>query len=147
MTPDPARAQRLGLLVVGHGSRRPEANAVLRELAAAVARRARAVHAVRPAYLELESPTVGEGYAALVADGCDHIVVHPYFLYPGNHSTTDIPAARAAAQATHPEVGWTMTEPLSLDDRLVDLVLDRVAATGATTGVATGSGPDVAAPE
>jgi len=123
--PSSADRQAIGLLVVGHGSRRPEANAVLVAVAEAVRLRA-GVHAVRPAFLELAEPTIGQAFDAVVADGAAHIVVHPYFLYPGNHTTHDIPAALAAAEARHPGVSWTLTDPLDLDERLVDIVLDRV---------------------
>ena len=115
---------RLGLLVVGHGSRREEANETLRQVAALVAARG-GFHAVRPAFLELLSPTIAEGYAELVAAGCERIVVHPYFLFPGNHSTHDIPAALAACT----DVPWTVTAPLGLHPALVDVVLDRVRET------------------
>ena len=119
--------ERLGLLVVGHGSRRDAANAVLLGVADAVAARVPA-HAVRPAFLEIAAPTIAESYAALAAAGCDHLVVHPYFLYPGNHSTHDIPAALAAAAETYGPLPWVLTDPLNLDPRIVDVVADRVAA-------------------
>jgi len=119
-------AERVGLLVVGHGSRRSEANDVVVSVAAAVAGRFPG-WVVRPAYLELVSPTIGEAYAALVAEGCARVVVHPYFLFPGNHSTSDIPAALTAAALAHGELPWVVTEPLNLDPRIVDVVADRVA--------------------
>ena len=125
-TPEPGRHRGpIGVLVIGHGSRRPEANAVLVAVADAVRARA-TVHAVRPAFLEIAEPSIGAGFDALVADGAAHVVAHPYFLYPGNHSTNDIPAELRAAEARHPGIGWTITEPLDLDERLVDVVLDRV---------------------
>jgi sirohydrochlorin cobaltochelatase len=115
----------VGLLVVGHGSRRAEANEVVHAVAAAMADRLPG-WVVRPAFLELLSPTIAEGYAALVAAGCARVVAHPYFLFPGNHSTVDIPAALRAAEAEHGALPWTVTGPLDLDPRIVDVVLDRV---------------------
>ena len=117
----------LGLLVVGHGSRRPEANDVLVAVAAALAERVPGA-VVEPAFLEIVAPTIADAYGALVAAGCGRLVVHPYFLYPGNHSTHDIPAALAAAAAVHGDVPWALTEPLNLDPRIVDVVADRVSA-------------------
>ncbi len=87
-----------------------------------------AAYAVEAAFLEIARPTIEEGYAALVAAGCERVVVHPYFLYPGAHTTTDIPAALAAAADRHGAVPWVLTEPLNLDPRIVDVVADRVAA-------------------
>ena len=118
-------AGRLGLLVIGHGSRRSAANDLLVAVTAALAERVPA-HAVEAAYLELARPTIGEAYAGLVAAGCDRLVVHPYFLYPGAHTVSDIPAALATAAAEHGALPWVLTEPLNLDPRIVDVVADRV---------------------
>ena len=117
----------VGLLVVGHGSRRAEANGLLLSVAALVAARLPS-YVVEAAFLEIARPTIADGYAALVGAGCERLVVHPYFLYPGNHSTHDIPAALAEAAAAHGAVPWVLTEPLNLDPRIVDVVADRVAA-------------------
>ena len=117
----------VGLLVVGHGSRRDAANETLLAVADAVARRLPS-YAVEPAFLELARPTIADGWAALVAAGCARVIVHPYFLYPGNHTTHDIPAALAAAAAAHGALPWVLTEPLNLDPRIVDVVADRVAS-------------------
>lgn len=117
---------RLGLLVVGHGSRRGQANDLLFAVTEALAARVPA-HAVEAAFLEIARPTIGEAYASLVAAGCERIVVHPYFLYPGAHTTTDIPEALRQAAAAHGELPWVLTEPLNLDPRIVDVVADRVA--------------------
>ena len=116
---------RLGLLVVGHGSRRGAANDLLVAVTEALAARVPA-HAVEAAFLEIARPTIGEGYAALVEAGCDRVVVHPYFLYPGAHTVSDIPAALREAEAAHGGVPWVLTEPLNLDPRIVDVVADRV---------------------
>ena len=118
---------RVGLLVVGHGSRRGQANDLLMAVTAAVAERVPAF-AVEAAFLEIVRPTIAEAYGALVAAGCSRIVVHPYFLYPGAHTTTDIPEALRLAAAEHGAVPWVLTEPLNLDPRIVDVVADRVAS-------------------
>jgi sirohydrochlorin cobaltochelatase len=124
--PEGSPRERIGLLVVGHGSRRDAANETLLALAHAVAER-HPEYVVEPAFLELSRPTIADGWAALVAAGCARVVVHPYFLYPGNHTTHDIPAALAAAAAAHGALPWVLTEPLNLDPRIVDVVADRVA--------------------
>lgn len=123
---------RPGLLVVGHGSRRDAANETLLAVADAVAARLPG-YVVEPAFLEIARPTIADGYRALVAAGCGQVVVHPYFLYPGNHTTHDIPAALAAAAEAYGALPWVLTEPLNLDARIVDVVADRVAS--ATTEV------------
>ena len=117
---------RLGLLVVGHGSRRAAANDLLIAVTEALAARVPA-HAVEAAFLEIAHPTIAEAYALLVQAGCERVVVHPYFLPPGAHPPPHPPAGGAAAAEAHGAVPWTLTEPLNLDPRIVDVVADRVA--------------------
>lgn len=119
--------ERLGLLLIGHGSRRSEANAMLSTVTDAVRQRL-GWHAVEAAYLELARPTIAEGFRVLVREGCTRIVVHPYFLYPGNHTFADIPKELERLAAEHPHITWSITEPLNFDQRIVDVVLDRVLA-------------------
>jgi sirohydrochlorin ferrochelatase len=119
--------RRVGLLVVGHGSRRDAANETLLTVAHLVSERL-PDYVVEAAFLEIARPTIADGWAALVAAGCARVVVHPYFLYPGNHTTHDIPAALAAAADVHGALPWLLTEPLNLDPRIVDVVADRVAS-------------------
>jgi sirohydrochlorin cobaltochelatase len=116
-----------GLLVVGHGSRRAEANETVVDLAASLAAGG-GFAAVEPCYLEVVQPDIGAGYAALAAAGCTEIVVHPFFLFAGNHTSKDIPAALEAARARFPSTTWTLTDPLGLHPGVLDAVRDRIAA-------------------
>lgn len=115
------------ILLVDHGSRRPEANAQLEALAERVRARApeRRVHV---AHMDVVPPSIAEGIDACVSDGARDIVVHPYFLGPGEHTRSDIPRLVEQAAARHPGVRVRVSEPLGLDDRLVELILDRIAA-------------------
>jgi len=122
-----------GLLVIGHGSRRDEANATVFALAAALADEPTAIggqpawDAVEAAFLDVLRPDIADGYAALAAAGCTEIVAHPFFLFAGRHTARDIPAALTAAQASHPRTTWTMTEPLGLHPGVVTTVRARIA--------------------
>lgn len=121
-----------GLLVIGHGSRRAEANATVHELARALAAAppaGREWQAVEPAFLEIVEPSIGAGYAALARAGCEQIVVHPFFLFAGNHTSRDIPDALAEAQRRHPGTHWSVTRPLGLHPGVVDAARDRVIET------------------
>lgn len=120
---------RRAIVLVDHGSRAPAANALLDRVAAALRERApdRIVHA---AHMELAEPTVAQAVARCVADGADQIVVHPYFLAPGRHSTEDIPRLAREAAAAHPHVRVTVSEPLGLHPGLIEAVLARVEEAG-----------------
>jgi len=82
---------------------------------------------VEVAFLDVLRPDIADGYAALVDAGCTRIVAHPFFLFAGRHTAHDIPAALAAAQASHPQTSWTVTEPLGLHPGVVTAVRARVA--------------------
>lgn len=115
------------ILLVDHGSRRPEANALLEAVAALVAERMPDA-VVRSAHMELAVPDIATGFADCVSAGAREIVVHPYFLGPGNHTQQDIPRLVRAAAEKYPNVVIRISEPLGLHPKLVDVILDRVAA-------------------
>ena len=113
------------ILLVDHGSRRPEANALLEHVAEMVTQRAPGA-IVRWAHMELAKPDIARGIADCVAAGAHEIVVHPYFLGPGSHTTDDIPRLVRAAAASHPAVSIRISEALGMHPKLVDVILDRV---------------------
>lgn len=119
-----------GLLVIGHGSRRDEANATLRDVARRLALDG-TFAAVEAAFLELSEPTIEQGYGRLVEAGCTQIVAHPFFLFPGLHTTTDIPEQLREAARRHPGAGWTVTEPLGLHPGVLQAATARIAAASA----------------
>ncbi len=113
------------ILLVDHGSRRAEANALLDELAERVRERA-PDEIVEIAHMELAKPTIDDGIDACVAARADEIVVHPFFLGPGNHTTHDIPRLVRAASERHPHVTVRVSAPLGPHGKIVDVVLERV---------------------
>jgi sirohydrochlorin ferrochelatase len=115
------------ILLVDHGSRRPEANALLEAVAELVAKRIPGT-IVRCAHMELAGPDIATGFADCVSAGAREIVVHPYFLGPGNHTTQDIPRLVRTAAENHPDIAVRISEPLGLHPKLVDVILDRVEA-------------------
>ncbi|MCK9874789.1 CbiX/SirB N-terminal domain-containing protein [Frankia sp. AgPm24] len=117
-----------GLLVIGHGSRRWEANATVRELARQLADDQRWEAAVA-AFLEVSHPDIAEGYGVLAAGGCTEIIAYPFFLFDGNHTHRDIPAALEAARESHPATRWVLSEPLGLHACVIEAVRARLADT------------------
>lgn len=116
---------KAAILLVDHGSRRAAANEQLE----AVAERLRArdpERVVCVAHMELAPPDIAAGIAACVEAGAREVIVHPYFLGPGNHTTKDIPRLVEAAARNHPGITTRISAPLGLHDKLVDVVLERV---------------------
>ena len=116
---------QVGILVVGHGSRRREANEDVREATRQIARRGPFACA-EPAFLEIVSPTIEEGFATLVGRGARHVIIHPYFLSPGRHTRGDIPFAVHAAATQHPGVTYQITEPLAAHHLVIDASIERI---------------------
>jgi len=115
------------ILIVDHGSRRRESNAQLEALAERVRVRD-PERFVTIAHMDLAEPSIAAGLAACAEAGVSEIVVHPYFLGPGHHTQRDIPHLVDEARRQHPEIVVRISAPLGLDDRIVDIVLERIDA-------------------
>jgi sirohydrochlorin ferrochelatase len=114
------------ILLVDHGSRRPEANALLEDVANQIRKRA-AESIVEVAHMEIAAPGIAEGIGACVEKGAAYIIVHPFFLGPGRHSSEDIPAQVERAAKGHPDIPIRISEPLGNHAALIDVILDRVS--------------------
>lgn len=120
-------AARTALLLIAHGSRRPEANDDLTHLAAQI--QSRNLFAfVQTAYLELAEPAIADGGRMCVEQGAERVILLPYFLAPGVHARDDMIAARAALAQRFPHVEFRLAEPLGRHRLLADIVLERAAA-------------------
>lgn len=115
------------VLVVDHGSRLPEANALLAAVVARVRERLPG-RLVRAAHLDLVEPRIPAAIDAAVAEGAREIVLAPWFLGPGTHSTRDLPRLAAEAERRHPGLRVRCAEPLGADARLVEVLLERIGA-------------------
>ncbi len=116
---------RRGVLVVGHGSRRAEANEDVREAALRIGEHG-GFELVEPAFLEIEHPNVREGFERLVQRGARDITVHPYFLSPGRHTRGDIPVEVSEAATRHPGITYRITEPLSAHPLVIEASIERI---------------------
>jgi sirohydrochlorin ferrochelatase len=112
------------LLLIAHGSRRPEANDDLEHLAEQLRERGRYCF-VQPSFLELTSPTIAEGGAACVAAGAQRVLMLPYFLAPGIHACDDMASARTELAGRFPDVEFLLAQPLGRHPLLVEVVVQR----------------------
>ena len=126
MTARPPIESQPAVLLIDHGSRRAEANALLEAVAEEVRQRL-PDRIVQIAHMEIAEPSIEQGVEACVSSGANAIVVHPYFLGPGNHTRNDIPKLVAAAAARHADLEITISDPLGLHTKLIDVVLERIS--------------------
>lgn len=117
-------------LVVAHGSRAPQVTDDHDAVCAELAETAPDGVVVRPAFLEINDPSIPDAIDAAVAEGAGHVVLVPYFLHAGNHTRRDIPALMDEAAARHPAVTFTLAAHLGPDPRLVGILADRARAAG-----------------
>jgi len=118
-----------GIIIVDHGSRRPQSNQMLEEVAALFAQRFSALYdIVEPAHMELAEPLIPTAYARCVERGATHVIVTPFFLGPGKHWTGDIPRITAEAATHHAGTTYHVTMPLGIDDLILDLLNKRIQA-------------------
>ena len=115
----------LGLVLVDHGSKRQAANDMLLDVVA-LFRKVSGAAIVEPAHMELAEPSISQAFDACVKQGAKTVVVHPYFLSPGKHSQSDIPRMVCEAAAKHPGVQYHVTPPLGLDDKIAQLIVQRI---------------------
>ncbi|HEV2293878.1 MAG TPA: CbiX/SirB N-terminal domain-containing protein [Tepidisphaeraceae bacterium] len=119
--------RRNGIVLVDHGSRRGESNAMLEEVARLFGERFRERYEiVEPAHMELAEPSIATAYARCVARGATRVIVCPFFLGPGKHWTGDIPRLTADAAAHFPQTEYHVTLPLGIDDLILELLAKRV---------------------
>lgn len=96
--PVEAPSLTVGILLMDHGSRSAASNQRLHDLARLYEQSVGSSRViVRAAHMEIASPSIEEGLEALLSQGVDEIVCHPYFLSPGRHVGEDIPRLVAAA--------------------------------------------------
>lgn len=114
-----------GVLLIAHGSRRPEANHDLARLAEAI--RARGLYPiVETAYLELAEPTISAGGEACVAAGATCVKLLPYFLSAGAHVVEDLERHRQELSERFPHVKFELCPPLGLHPLMIEIVLERL---------------------
>ena len=116
---------RPALLLVDHGSRRAQANALLDEVAALVKRRLGAASIVEAAHMEIAEPTIAQGFARCVEQGANMVVTHPFMLAPGRHVTEDLPRLVAEAAEMHEGVAFAIAAPLGSHPGVIDAVIER----------------------
>jgi sirohydrochlorin cobaltochelatase len=92
----PAKLDRPGLLLVGHGTRSPVGTGEFLALAGLVGQRLAGVP-VEPAFLEMNEPSIRQALARLFERGARQVVVVPLLLFAAGHAKRDIPAAVEAA--------------------------------------------------
>ncbi len=115
-----------GLFILAHGSRSPEAGKQLENVVKNIEDKGvGAFQFIEYGAMELSKPSFPEGIEKLVNKGVKEIVIVPLFLFFGNHIKKDIPKILEDIKKQHPEVKFTLTNPIGDDSRIVDIVIEK----------------------
>jgi len=113
------------ILLMGHGSRIPEANDALYSIAAMVGAET-GCEIVEVAFREQHAPNIQDGIDACVTRGASRVLLYPYFLFAGAHVLEDLPAEMARAKERYPGLEMILGRPLEVHPKLGEIVCERI---------------------
>ncbi|MDD2568381.1 MAG: CbiX/SirB N-terminal domain-containing protein [Clostridia bacterium] len=119
-----------GIIIIAHGSRKPETKTVFKQVMAyfeqELAKGKIPVSAVAYCFLEFAEPNLKQALHDFVQKGIDDIKVIPYFLFEGTHTLEDIPAIIEEFCKEQPHIKVGFGRVLGYDERIVQILTDRV---------------------
>lgn len=126
LTPDlrTVAESRRAVMLIGHGSLRPDAGAAMIRLAAR-AEVAGVAPMVVAGFLNDRRPTFAEALARCIHMGAGAVIVQPYFLGPGRLIHEDLAQLVEAARLAHPGLVLRTAQPFGSHPALARLVLKR----------------------
>ncbi len=125
--------QKEGILVIGHGSKLDHNKNVVTHYAEQLGRRMSSMP-VLVGFMNINTPTIKEGLKKLVESGAERVYVIPCFLAHGIHTRDDITGELGIPQGSKGgktkvdgmEVDIRYCEPIGLDERVTDVLEDRL---------------------
>jgi len=124
---------KTAILLMGHGSRIPEANDALYAIAAMV-RDQTGFPVVEVAFREQHQPNIQAGIDRCAAQGAERILLYPYFLFAGAHVLEDLPEEMVTAAERHPGLELLLGQPLGIHPKLGEIVCERIGESLASAG-------------
>jgi len=80
---------------------------------------------VRSAHMELAEPLIPQGVDVCVEAGATELIVFPYMLSPGKHSTRDIPRIVGEATKRYPNLVVRVTPAFGVHAKLAEVIAER----------------------
>lgn len=113
------------VVILGHGSKSPKALETL-QMYCEMVKGASSYEIVEVASLQFNKPDLSETLDCVIEQGADRVIIMPLFLYNGIHMQQDIPQLIAEEKVKNPNVEIVVTSNLGADNRIVEIVLDRI---------------------
>lgn len=114
-----------GIIVLGHGSRREDANSEVKQITAKLKEK-NPQNLYQTAFLEFCKPSLVDAIEEFVESGVGKIIIVPMFLTVGNHMHRDIPGKILRLKTTYPEIKFVFAKHLGPDPKIVEIVEDRI---------------------
>lgn len=113
------------LLLVAHGSRRPESNLEIAQLTDRLRGQVESqFHSTEHAFLELAKPSIDDAIDQFAGKGASEVVVLPYFLSAGRHIHEDVPNIIAAKQQQYTHLKIHITPYIGESSDMITLLTD-----------------------
>src|SRR3972149_2223563 len=116
---------KIGLVLIGHGSKLPHNRENLEKLADTLRKRSK-FKIVEISFMARNTPTIPEAIDAIAKKGITKIVLIPAFLSPGVHTTQEIPELIGMkdkeSQLTAKGIQLIYGEPIGADERLAEIL-------------------------
>ena len=123
-----AALDRVGLILIGHGSKLPHNRENLEKLADILRKRSK-FKIVEIAFMIRNTPTITEAIDMLAKKGISKIVLVPAFLAPGVHTTQEIPeligVKEKEPQLKAHGIELVYGEPLGSDERIAEILEEK----------------------
>lgn len=112
------------IILLGHGSRRQEANQGLITLAEKVSQALS--QEVTPVFMAHQAPSLPEAVLEKIQKKAKRIIIMPLFLFRGVHVTVDIHEEIREIRENHPDVEIIFAKELGADDVIAELASVRI---------------------
>lgn len=121
-----------GILLCGHGSRRPAAITSFKRLVTILQDRYQNEYEVDYGFLEFNHPTYEAAVERMYLNGIRKIYALPVILFAGSHAKNDIPYELNTIQGYHDDLTITMGKHIGVNSFLLDLAVKRIEETEVT---------------
>ena len=113
------------VVILAHGSRKKEVEKEFSKLANLIKKRLPALR-IEPALFQFSERNLPAALKKLSSEGYKKIKVVPLFLFRGVHVENDIPNAISEEKNKYPELETSISGTLLPDERILDIVVDRI---------------------
>ncbi|QGU00246.1 Sirohydrochlorin cobaltochelatase CbiX(small) [Candidatus Syntrophocurvum alkaliphilum] len=114
-----------GIILLGHGSRRKEANEEIRQITE-LFKKNNNDKVYETAFLSNAKPDMEEAADILVSKGIEKIVMMPVFLVEGIHIKEDIPEVIEKLKNKYPNIEFLIAKHIGPHPSLVNIVQERI---------------------